>query len=262
MQICFVDEANLSFNKNLEFFIFGGIVVDEKEIGSLARDVFQIKKYFGIPDSRPVKWPNVSWKGASALEPSLHAKIKNEFLNLINDSDLKIIICLSPHLFSHKYKTVGTEIKFVIDSTKQTRSQIFALELCLQKFHLLLEEEEDFGMVIADDFGNLHTQMKDHCLALFPKGTTFSSLERIVYPVVQLENEYSPLTQLNDVVLGAIGYSFDAINFLPRLKNNFWNKDKVILNRGITIYPMHPKSPSLAEDIYQLRSKFNLLLNA
>lgn len=264
MRLLIADECNLTWDDKFDFFVYGGIVINEQDIKPLAEELLGLKKKSGIEKIRPIKWTNNKWKGSPVLDSEIHADIKTKVLDLIASTQSKIIVCLSPQVFYHKVNNDYT--KMVIDPETQKRTQEYALNDVLEKFNWFLEEEGELGMVLADNFGDsLKSHMHEHCVGLFPKST----LDRIVHPVIQLDNQHSYLHQINDVVLGAIYYSLREmeLNLLPKLKDSFWmgksgSSYPDILEKGFTVYPQLPRRLKLAENKKNLQKKFLRLISS
>jgi hypothetical protein len=263
MKIYFTDETNTSQNPDQGFFIYGGIVVDESELRPLSIGILSIKEKLGIPKERPIKWPNTKWKQCGKLDPILHANVKEEILSLFTKSSSKIIICLSPQNFYHKPKIIPIGLRYVIDEDKQKQAQEYALNVSLSKFDQYLRSLGCIGIVMADEFAdNLKAHLSAHCFKIFPDGTDNRYYENVVYPVIQLNNEYSQIHQINDVVLGAISHSLMELanNFLPRLASQFWSSDpndkSTILRYGFNVYPINPRTQELVVDLQHVKSKF------
>lgn len=106
--------------------------------------------------------------------------------------------------------------------------------------------------------------MRTHCFDLYPSGVDVE-LNRIVSPVIEMDNEYSHIHQVNDVVLGAITTSMREMehNFLPIIRDNFLkigDDHSTIIDNGICIYPKRSSSPLIVQKITTLGSKFQRLL--
>ncbi len=263
MKVFFTDETNISRNPNQGFFIYGGIVVDEAELRPLSVGLLSIKRDLGIPKERPIKWPNENWNRTGQLDPALHAQAKDRVLTLFTGSTARIVVCLSPQDFYHVRRFAGFVVRESINEERQKRTQEWALNSALLKFNMYLGETGCLGIVMADGFAqNMKAHLGAHCFGIFPSGTSTHRFDNVVYPVVQLDNEYSQLHQVNDVVLGAISYSLTELseNFLPRLADHFWTADpnnkRRILGRGFSVYPQHPRFPQLQSDIQLVREKF------
>ncbi len=262
MKFYFTDETNVHRNPQLGFFVYGGIIVDESELRPLSEDIFKIKKQFGLEKERPIKWSNNKWHGHE-LDPLLHKEIKGLILDQFSRSSVKIIISLSPQDFYHSSTFLGIKRVEKVDQEKQKVTHKYAINTSLQKFNHYLEEAGSLGMVLADNFAeSMREYLTLHCFSLYPDGTTVSPLTNITFPVVQLNNEYSQLHQVNDVVLGCFSYSMMemSVNLLPRMTNNFWHGDKdnimSILGRGFNTYPKRPQSLQLQKEIQLLKDKF------
>jgi hypothetical protein len=191
------------------------------------------------------------------------AKIKNELLDLIQKSNCKIIVCLIPQTFSHSRKSVGFEIREVFDRDKHITQQTYAINLYLEKYNEYLQESKDLGIVIIDSFEQGYKkELIKYCFEMFPGGTGRSTLNNIVYPVIEVDNEYSQIHQINDVILGAIAHSLKELshNFLPIIRDNFWcksSKDKwSIMGRGFNTYPVNPRMDWLKLSLMNINSKF------
>jgi hypothetical protein len=265
MKFFFVDDSNISKDDKLEFFLYGGIVVDEKDMLRLSKELTTLKTAAGIKTERPVKWNNENWNG-EVIDSAIFKKLKEDILALVGASNLKIIVYLVPHDFYHTYKVAGIFIKSVIDPERQKTAQRYALNVSLYKFDQYLVQEESLGFVLADEFGsNLAESMVKHCFAMFPNGTDYT-LNRIVFPVMQVSNEYSAMHQVNDIVLGAMQMSLKEIgfNFLPIIRGNIWGMEggspTDTLSKGFNIYPKRQISDSIRESISKLREKYLRLM--
>jgi hypothetical protein len=267
MKFFITDETNITRNDKFDFFVYGGMVVDELELKSLSKKIISLKKGFNIKEDRPIKWPNVKWNGEGVLDLDIHSRIKSLILEMVGRSKCKIIICLSPQDFYHNNTIIERlKIKSKIDPEKHLRTQKYALNACLGKFDKLLLDTNDFGMILADSFNEQHrTELTKHSLSLYPSGGE-RELKNIVYPIIQVNNEHSHIHQINDVVLGAITYSMRemAENFLPIIKNNFWGSSDdgflTIEGKGISIYPKKIATPQMEEKVQKLKEKFSRLI--
>jgi len=267
MKFFIIDESNIKKDEKFEFFVYGGLIVDDSEIRVLSKQLIDIKRSFNIEEKRPIKWPNFNWDNKGQLDPEIHAKIKEAVLVLVNKSSSKIIIYLSPHDFYHTWNiALGFKLKSRMDPEKYLRAQKYAINVCLNKFNLYLSELKENGMVLADSFvEQFNHVLTEHCLSLYPDGKD-RKLDKIIYPVVQVNNECSEIHQINDVILGAITFSMRemAQNFMPIIKDNFWGASEdgfsTILNKGINIYPREIKTPQLKEKIGKLKEKFDRLM--
>jgi hypothetical protein len=258
MKFYVVDECNQSWDESIGFFIYGGIVIHDTEIKELASRLIQIKREYGIKKSRPIKWSNNKWGSEGILDEEIHKQIKNEILDLVSSSKTTIIICLSPQDFYHTIVSKKDKVTKVIDPETQKRSHEYGINDALHKFNLYLDESDDIGMVLADEFNEaFKIYMTDHCFNKFPS----VHLSNIVHPVIQLNNEYSHLHQINDVVLGAIYYSLREmnINLLPKLNKNFWGytgDPKSIFGKGFTAFPEMPRYQYYIDLKKRIRGKF------
>ncbi len=266
MEIFFIDDSNISINKKLEFFLYGGIIVDEEDILKLVKFLYNLKKNQGIKQERPIKWENINWHKEGILDPEKYKDIKKEVLGFIGQSSCRIIIYLAPQCFYHKVDTkkLQQETKFTIDSEKQIEALEFALNVCLQKFNSYLSENNSLGLVFADEFGGkkIKKYLKNYCFSLCPKGTRMSNLERIVYPVINIDSEYSAIHQINDIILGAVQYSLKEItyNFIPMIKKNFWGGEKRIIGKGISVYPKKARAQDMGKKLETIQNKIKRLI--
>jgi hypothetical protein len=261
------DETNIADDSPFKFFIYGGLVVDEQDMRSLCRKLLAIKRAHHIDENRPIKWVNKKWEGNPPLDTATHNQIKEEILNLIQTSDCKIIIYLSPQDFYHITTFAGFKIKRKIDHALHLTTQQYAVNVCLGKFNDYLMSVDKRGLIIADTFvDGFKRDMTAHCFSIFSSGTAFSRLERVIFPIVQVNNEYSQIHQLNDIVLGCIQYSLREIsyNFLPIIKDNFWKGSGVshmnMFGRGINIYPKKFKTVYIQKIVEETKEKFIRLI--
>ncbi len=266
MELLIADECSLTWDTQVGFFIYGGIVVNETEARPLAIKLLEIKQKYTLPKERPVKWNNAKWNG-STLDEEVHKNIKDEVLTIFTESSAKIIVCMSPHQFYHN-PSLGKDGKIImsIDPATQTRSHEYGMNDLLGKFSRYVGNE-NYGMVLADEFGSaVKAHMEAHCANSFPENSKYN-IDNIIHPVIQLNNEGSYLHQINDVVLGAIYFSFREMehNFLPRIKNNFWAVDSgtglKITGNGFNIYPLRPQYEWCQTANRNLQLKFNRLIS-
>jgi hypothetical protein len=257
-----MDESNVAFNTRLGFFLYGGIAIKDSEIREQAKFLCALKAKHGIPKHRPLKWSNVAWGKQGVLDNEKHREMKDAVLKHIQASDIKIIVYLAPQEFYH-IRGAGS-LRQVIHPDKQATAMQYAITGILDKFNHYLTEQDDIGLVVADEFGTkaLRSKLLPHCFSVYPDGTNVSDLERIVYCVLCVDSEYSLMHQINDIVLGAIQHSLREIahNFLPILKDNFWALDyrgkPKIVDAGFTLYPRTARTLRIRGQLTQLEAKF------
>src|SRR6266404_2896064 len=104
MQVLITDDCNLAWDEKLDFFVYGGIVVPESEMRVLAEQLLKVKLAAGIPKERPIKWTNNRWRGQAPLDEGVHLALKDQVLDIVAASNLRIIVCLSPQSFYHRAK--------------------------------------------------------------------------------------------------------------------------------------------------------------
>ncbi len=267
MKFLVADECNVVKEDKFGFFMYGGIVISDDEMRPLSQGFQEIKRELGINKKRPIKWTNNGWQGEEPFGTDLHKKAKDKILTLFAESGSKIIVSLSPQDFYHNVSFIGLKIKSKINIEAYKRSQEYALNTTLKKFNRYLRETDDMGLVLTDTFSDdTRLHMTNHCAEIFPNGNGRFTLEKIAYPVIPINNEYSHLHQINDVVLGAIQYSLRELgyNSLPRIKERFWKdvsgNDATIYGRGFDIYPKNNNDPALEEKIEKLVQKFSRLI--
>ncbi len=277
MKFYITDESNITKDDKFEFFVYGGLIIDELEIRKLSEKLLELKSNFNIAKERPIKWPNVNWNKQGELDSDVNKKIKEKILGAVSLSGCRILIYLAPHDFYHEYKIkianlTDIKISSYIDPKKYIKAQTYALNVCSQKFNKFLESINEVGMILADNFENSNPkEIIKHCSSLYTDGVKYSSgvntsLDRIVVPILQVNNEYSHIHQVNDVVIGAITYSMREMseNFLPIIKNNFWagkfGDSNTIINYGINIYPKSTTTLEMTDKIKKIENKFKRLL--
>lgn len=269
MKFFITDETNVSKDDKLQFFIYGGLIVDENDLGLLSRKILAIKQGFNVKKERAVKWNNANWHNEGMLDSETHAKLKETVLKTVARSNAKIVVYLSPHDFYHESSLFDLLRRTNFNKEKYMRSQEYAINACLAKFDKYLKESGSKGMVLADMFQDEYKAgLAKHCFALYPNGIDVP-LENIIYPVMQVADEYSQIHQVNDIVLGAISYSLRELskNFLPVIRDNFWrgarSGEVTIMDFGINIYPKKETPNQILNDkIAKVKAKFNRLLKA
>jgi hypothetical protein len=259
MKLYVMDECSQNWDEEIGFFIYGGIVVDDYQVIDLTKDFIKIKKENGVHKGRPIKWSNNKpWQGEPKLDEEIHKKVKEDILDLVSASQIKIIICLSPQSFFHVPKKKGDKVYMAIDEETQKRTHEYGVNDAMYQFNKFLREEKELGMVLADEFNEaLKEHMTDHCFNIFPD----SMRERIIHPVIQLKNEHSHLHQINDVVLGAIYYSLREMghNSLPKIAGNFWKMSsdpKTTFDYGFTVFPQLAKYDHIRDSKKRIKDKF------
>jgi hypothetical protein len=260
MKFLICDETNTTWDSKLNFLIYGGLVLDPKDLYALAKDLIEIKKIRKVDNHHPIKWPNKRWNGGELLDAELHKKIKKDILNLLETSNAKLLLYFAPQDYYHVNKLIPSTFSFrkKVDKEKQLKAYMYAINVCAYKFQKKLEQEADYGMVIADSFEDRHkNQLKEHCHALFCNGGDFSSLNRIVAPVIELKEEWSHIHQVNDVVLGAIQDSLKEMHpsLLHKIKNLFYSDGS-----SFNIYPKHEAPSEIVISQNVLREKLSRLL--
>lgn len=264
MKIFFTDETNISRDRQLEFFVFGGVIVEISQIRPIVARLNEIKHGRGIDIYRPIQWSN---KGREPLDPTVHTLIKADVLSLVSEMDFSIIMYLTLQDLYHRYTIEDDfDMRAVIDLNLRKRTQQYAMNVCTHKFNSVLENDKDLGMILTDSFDNsIEDHMANHCMRLFYEGGDFSQLTNIFYTAIQTDEECSPLHQINDVVLGAVQHSLKELhkNFLPNLKNKFLaDSDGIIIGHGFSVYPLRPAVPEYKEAIQKVVEKFDRLINA
>lgn len=263
MKIFITDETNITRDDKFEFFVYGGLIIDQNEVKALSTKLIEFKKELGIEIERPIKWSNVKWNGKGILDLDIHKKIKEKMLDEVVNSGCKIIIYLAPNDFHHIKNFIGLKTYHKFDENRYIQSQKYALNVCCFKFDKLLIKEDDHGLIFADEFmKGIKSEISKHCEDLYPNGKDYK-YERISMPIMQLNNDKSLLHQFNDVVLGAITCSMREMefNFLPKLKTLFLTDETgKILGYGINIYPKRPKTNIIKNQLITLQSKFERLL--
>lgn len=267
MELLIADESSITWDAKVGYFIYGGIVINESEAKPLAEAILKIKEGYGVEKERPTKWSNGGWQGDDCLDPEIHKEIKDSILTVFSESNSKIIVCLSPHFFYHN-PTVrdNGQTKMSIDPETLLRTHKYGMNDLLGKFDSYLGFDK-YGIVLADTFNEaLKIEMNKHCKDCFPNGNR-KLLTNIVHPVIQINNEDGHLHQINDVVLGAICTSLREmeLNFLPRIKDNFWAKERGgvarITGAGFNIYPEIATTGWCKRSNSSLQAKFNRLIN-
>lgn len=262
MRIYFVDDSNIAKEERLEFFLYGGIILEESLIRNIAKDFLEIKKNRGISDDTEIKWDNVN-----KLDPSEQKDLKDDILKLVKETDCNIITYLAPQDFYHE-NVLGTQngerqFKYRIDKKKQIKALRYATNVCLQKYNNYLEEINERGLVIADEAGGCKKEIIKHWFSIYPRGTDRNALERLIYMTIPVDSQYSLVHQINDVVLGAIQHSLKEYrnNFLPILKNKLWakttNGQSTIIGYGFNVYPLHARTQWMQKMLERVKGKFS-----
>ena len=237
------------------------MIIEESIIRDLVINYIKIRKSKRIRDDAEIKWTNVN-----DLDPTEQKILKNDILNLIKETDCRIIIYLAPQDFYHKLKLETQngikKIKFQMDKNKYLKALQYATNICLQKFNQYLACIGERGLMLADESGSCKKEIQKHCFSLYPEGTSRSALNQIAYVTIPIDSLYSPIHQINDVVMGAIQHSLKEYknNFLPLIKDRFWsemrNGQSTIIGYGFNVYPISADTQWMQKMLERVKDKF------
>lgn len=253
----FTDETNIA-ETEFEFFIYGGLVIQDKYLKDTADVICHIKSSKKIPLEEEIKWkPHKDSYCNKNFGRNEYTKIKARILDFVIKSEAQIIIYLAP-------------LEWFKENT--LKSLEYAMNISLQKFDQFLRSGKGTGIIIADDFPKPHKKpLLDYLVKTYTLGTGKLSIDTIHYPVITVSSRYSPIHQINDIVLGSIQYNLRKPKrkdkqFVHMLKNNFWGKKmnnyKIIKDFGVNIYPKKAKIPKIQDLIDKADKTFKRIIES
>lgn len=262
-----VDEA--SNDPRGEFFVFGGITVQDYAIVSLVKAIDNIKKTclgFSLPREVEIKWNFEKTKRIikkatqKEITKEQHVLIKNAILSEVSKlgkDDLGITLYIVPYHF------------FTNDGWK---SYQIAMNICFGKFEDYLTRKNSYGIVLIDELQGIKTkntagksidlskdELRGHILfyilSLYESGTGKKTIPHIPLIIPNIISTLSGLHQINDLILGSFQYYLQYVfstngtrrlsisivtKFIRNFHVNFESPDKIAaLNCGISIYPQN-----------------------
>jgi hypothetical protein len=249
MKIMCCDETNAAPSKNIEFFVYGGLVVDAAQIGPLSEDISHIRKVtnFGLDDSlkfrtssRPANMDQADWTNAKA-----------QTITACRDRGVTLIAYVIHH-------------RIVRGATQEMTS--WQLNTCSEEFNKRLIADDDHGMVIIDRIAD-HKEYKVLGRIFRTGGSTPWGKQREFNRIVSYSSTSdgaSHLASAVDVVLGSFARCVNHIDDVTlRYRELFQSIEPLFTNApagsrtsnawpGLILSPAVVKAPSYAKKYDEL----------
>lgn len=252
-----------------DFFVFGGITVQDYAIAEIVKNIDDIKKAklsFPLPREVEIKWNYEKTQKIikKAIQKEItkeeHKQIKEAILEEVakrGRDDVGIFLYTIPYQF---FKNDGWN------------SYRMAMNICFGKFEDYLTKKNNYGIVLIDELGGIKTKddsgesinltqydIRGHILFyilnLYESGTGKKKIPHIPLIIPNIISTLSGLHQVNDLVLGAFQYYLQYVftdgpeknlaknivqKFIRNFHVNFESPDKIAaLNCGVCVYPQN-----------------------
>jgi len=197
VKIMCCDETNASPSKNVNFFVYGGLVVDADQLGPLSEDIaaIRIKSGFGADDS--LKFRTAS--RPEALDRDEWTNSKSKTIKSCREHGAKFIACLILHQIAK-------------GGAKETST--WQLNTCAEEFNRRLTNESDYGMVIIDRVAD-HREYKLLGKIFRTGGETPWGENREFTRIVSYSSTSdgaSHLASATDIVLGSFAHCINHVD--------------------------------------------------
>jgi hypothetical protein len=190
--IFFGDETNTEPTRDVEFFIYGGVVLSGDQLVQVHEGIRRIRTGLGLTHSEPLKFAG-SPKRISAQD---HRAAKQEVLDLLRASGARFIAYCVHH------RIVGQSI---------SRRNEYALNTVLWGFHHFLAVEQDYGLAVLD---RLRPQERLVVGRLNAEGLEMHDGRTVRMPrlvgIATAHIEWSHCLSACDVLLGAFRYCVNS----------------------------------------------------
>lgn len=194
MHILFGDETNTERTRNVEFFIYGGVMLSADQVVQVHEGVRRIREGLELAHSEALKFAGHPER-ISAQE---HRDAKRDVLELLGASGARFIAyCVHHHV-------VGQDIG---------RRNEYAINTILWGFHHFLDVEQDHGFAVLD---RLRPEERLAVGRLNAEGLAMHDGKKVRMPrlvgIATAHIEWSHCLSACDVLLGAFRYCVNSPN--------------------------------------------------
>lgn len=260
----FTDESHIKKDHDVDhnLTVYGGLVLSESTFYDLNQFVYKLKDKYVLPQEMEIKWSfegylesmkrigyldkTISKKSHPNLYESFkpdHVNLKNEILDKVASSDVKIIIAIRPNKLLNATENQDIE---------------YSIAAVARKFEKFLLQENQYGILLADDMKRkIHSKAVidyEYILKLCCRGSGNVVFNRLISIVPTINSHLSPIHQINDIVLGTIQYYIldfirglngptrnrnQARDIFGKIKEKFLTSSQgsYVINNGILMYP-------------------------
>ncbi len=249
----FIDETN-NTESHGEFFIVGGLILDDVQMVELSRRISVIREKYGYLPEHSLKFDTNSKPDHLGTEEFI--EVKREIIAEMIDVGVRMIV----------YAILNK----IVDEENREK---YALHALLHQFDSkYLVTVQDYGVVYVDRFGQ--NKVFDILKSIFSQGVDTPSgvkkmPERIVHYSVTAD-KLSHLNSLLDIALGAFrvcvnsfstGRNSTAEIIMPQVSKLIWHEHqgdlRVFADFGFMLYPKQIKSDSFRQRGIDLRQKLS-----
>lgn len=258
MRFLFADETNTEPTDEVEFFIYGGLVLTDEQLVSVHEGVLDIRAEFGLtPDevikfadrARPERFERDEWRLA-----------KNRVIDLLTEVDATFIAYLIHHRVTGENMSIRNE---------------YALNTLLWAFEKYVRTVTDHALVVLDPPNLQSERLTLACLAtegLDMGGGRMVPLNHIVGLAVA-QVDYSMALSACDVLLGAFRYCVNnpthdvTIEMFGKIAPLLWYnpanaESRHVREFGLFLRPQNVRVPAISERYDELVEELQRLSNS
>lgn len=261
MHYLFTDESNVRETKTAKFFVYGGLIVDQKNFKKIDAGISYIRKNAGYLSDDSLKFDTRVRPEQVSIEACTNAK--SEVLELCRKCGCRFIALLVHH-------------KIAASETDPDRKYLWPAAHVFGRFnHYLNIEVNDIGMVFVDTLPvkSQNTFLSD-CFTkgLSIKGESNVSLDKIRFFGTTCVNA-SNFASAIDIVLGAFRYCINepknssaASSMIKQVALMMWHNQvgekKMLRERGLILRPKTIKVASYQAEYDKLIEHLETLIKS
>lgn len=253
MRYFFIDETN-NTESHGEFFIAGGLILDDVQMLELSKRVSDIRTKYKYAKSDSLKFDTNS--RPAHLSPAEFIKVKEEIIMAMIEVGARMIVYVIMNRIA----------------TKENR-ETYALHVLLHHFDTnYLPTVDDYGIVLVDRFGQ--NQVFDILKEINSHGVdTPSGIKRIPERILHYSvtaDRMSNLNSLLDISLGAFRVCVNSFSdgkdslaevIMPQVSKLIWHRhienERVFADFGFLHYPREIRSEQYRQRGIELKQKLS-----
>lgn len=235
MKILVADETNNDPEKDIKFFIYGGVIFDTDAVKNIGDKINEIRESYNIQCNEKIKFNLKSCP--EKLTRAEHTEIKNQIIDLAIENNVELLVNFVLHdIAKNQEKHVLHEM---------TSSTVF------RRFNDFCNINKTPGLVLLDRWAcdNGYSFLESCHL----EGINYSDGSNMqlpwIYGYAQASDNSTALMSVADILLGALRYCINyrdktEVNTLlmPKIASLFWhtinaNGERDIWNMGLSTSP-------------------------
>ncbi len=253
MHVLFADETNTEPTRDVEFFIYGGIVLSAEQVPEVHEGVRNIRSKLGLQHKEPLKFAG----RPNRITADKHLEAKRSVLELLREVEAQFIAYCVHH-----------DVARGVSVGKRNE---YALNTVLWGFHRFLVHEKDYGLVVLDQ---LRPQERYVVSRLNADG--LEMFDGNVVPMPRLTGiatahvEWSHCLSACDVLLGAFRYCVNkpntdaSVEMFPTVAPLLWHRADSsgrhsVREYGLFLRPKDVKAPRIKARYDALVASFKQL---